>query len=178
MHESFALLSQEILKPYFPENQVLDYGIPEAEVEHFSKAVHLAPNSAIDYANLGVNYRKLGKNEEAMKSLLFKDTDGMTALKPSDVKGINKDVTLLVEPWKGVYKAAKDLDRLGKVKSAPAQMAMVFKYMKALDPTSVVRESEYASARPQSVDWPPRKAGSMQGAYPAIPRPETSHIPE
>ncbi|MFO7607283.1 MAG: YcaO-like family protein [Desulfurivibrionaceae bacterium] len=40
-----------------------------AAVEHFSRAVHLAPNSAIDYANLGVNYRKLGKNDEAMKSL-------------------------------------------------------------------------------------------------------------
>lgn len=41
----------------------------EAAVRHFSRAVHLAPNSAIDYANLGVNYRKLGRNEEAMKSL-------------------------------------------------------------------------------------------------------------
>lgn len=41
----------------------------EAAVHHFSRAVHLAPNSAIDYANLGVNYRKLGRKEEAMKSL-------------------------------------------------------------------------------------------------------------
>jgi len=40
----------------------------EAAVAHFSKAVYLAPTSAIDYANLGVNYRKLGKKEEAMKS--------------------------------------------------------------------------------------------------------------
>jgi len=40
----------------------------EAAVRHFSRAVYLAPTSAIDYANLGVNYRKLGKKEEAMKS--------------------------------------------------------------------------------------------------------------
>ncbi|NTV12693.1 MAG: tetratricopeptide repeat protein [Desulfobulbaceae bacterium] len=40
----------------------------EAAVRHFSKAVYLAPTSAIDYANLGVNYRKLGQREEAMKS--------------------------------------------------------------------------------------------------------------
>lgn len=40
----------------------------EAAVRHFSKAVYLAPTSAIDYANLGVNYRKLGKREEALKS--------------------------------------------------------------------------------------------------------------
>ncbi len=43
-------------------------GDHQAAVDHFSRAVHLAPTSAIDYANLGVNYRKLGRNEEAMKS--------------------------------------------------------------------------------------------------------------
>lgn len=41
----------------------------EAAVHHFSRAVHLAPTSAIDYANLGVNYRKLGKKEEAIEAL-------------------------------------------------------------------------------------------------------------
>ena len=40
----------------------------EAAVHHFSRAVYLAPTSAIDYANLGVNYRKLGQKDEAMKS--------------------------------------------------------------------------------------------------------------
>jgi len=40
----------------------------EAAVRHFSRAVYLAPTSAIDYANLGVNYRMLGQKEEAMKS--------------------------------------------------------------------------------------------------------------
>lgn len=40
----------------------------EAAVRHFARAVYLAPTSAIDYANLGVNYRKLGKKEEALKS--------------------------------------------------------------------------------------------------------------
>ncbi|MBU0480265.1 MAG: YcaO-like family protein [Proteobacteria bacterium] len=40
----------------------------EAAIEHFSKAVYLAPTSAIDYANLGVNYRKLGRKDEALKS--------------------------------------------------------------------------------------------------------------
>lgn len=41
----------------------------EAAVHHFSRAVHLAPTSAIDYANLGVNYRKLDKKEEAIEAL-------------------------------------------------------------------------------------------------------------
>ncbi len=85
--------------------------------------------------------------QDAMKSLIFKDNEGKTSLKASDIKGMNKDVTDFVSPWKEVYSAAKELDKLGDVNSAPAQMAMVFKYMKALDPTSVVRETEYASAR-------------------------------
>ncbi|MEJ2691351.1 MAG: YcaO-like family protein, partial [Deltaproteobacteria bacterium] len=41
----------------------------EAAVRHFARTVHLNPASAIDYANLGVNYRKLGKLEEAKNNL-------------------------------------------------------------------------------------------------------------
>ncbi len=37
----------------------------ETAVKHFSRTVALNPSSAIDYANLGVNYRRLGKEEEA-----------------------------------------------------------------------------------------------------------------
>ncbi len=33
---------------------------------HFHRAVELSPNSAMDYANLGVNYRKLGQAEESV----------------------------------------------------------------------------------------------------------------
>jgi ribosomal protein S12 methylthiotransferase accessory factor len=39
----------------------------ETAISHFSKTVELNPASAIDYANIGVNYRKLEKNEEAVK---------------------------------------------------------------------------------------------------------------
>ncbi len=39
----------------------------EDAIERFHRAVHLHPSSAIDYANLGVNYRKIGNNGEAMK---------------------------------------------------------------------------------------------------------------
>ena len=38
----------------------------ETAISHFERAVELLPSSAIDYANLAVNYRKLGKNEEAI----------------------------------------------------------------------------------------------------------------
>jgi ribosomal protein S12 methylthiotransferase accessory factor len=38
-------------------------------ITHFERAVHLNPASATDYANLGVNYCKLGKNNEAKQFL-------------------------------------------------------------------------------------------------------------
>jgi ribosomal protein S12 methylthiotransferase accessory factor len=34
-------------------------------ISHFERAVHLNPSSAMDYANLGVNYNKLGRIDEA-----------------------------------------------------------------------------------------------------------------
>lgn len=34
-------------------------------ISHFERAVHLNPSSAMDYANLGVNYSKLGRMDEA-----------------------------------------------------------------------------------------------------------------
>lgn len=71
---------------------------------------------------------------------------GNVIMKTGDVNTINKGVSELTSEYKGVRSAAKDLDRLGKLKSAPAQMAMIFKFMKALDPGSTVRETEYASA--------------------------------
>jgi ribosomal protein S12 methylthiotransferase accessory factor len=37
----------------------------ETAITHFKKAVHLNPASAMDYANLGVNYRRLGNTEAA-----------------------------------------------------------------------------------------------------------------
>lgn len=37
----------------------------ETAITHFKKAVHLNPASAMDYANLGVNYKRLGNMEEA-----------------------------------------------------------------------------------------------------------------
>lgn len=39
----------------------------ETAITHFKKAVHLNPASAMDYANLGVNYRRLGKHAEAIE---------------------------------------------------------------------------------------------------------------
>lgn len=63
-----------------------------------------------------------------------------------DKQAMNKDVTSLLKNTVGIFNTAKDLEKLGKIGSGPASIALVFKFMKALDPTSVVRESEFATA--------------------------------
>ena len=63
-----------------------------------------------------------------------------------DRQSINKDFTQLTKDTKLIKNTAKDLEKLSTIKSGPASIAMVFKFMKALDPTSVVREGEFATA--------------------------------
>lgn len=57
-------------------------------------------------------------------------------------QGINKDFTALIKDAVATKKSADDLEALKTKGSAAAKLAAVFKFMKALDPTSVVRESE------------------------------------
>jgi len=67
-------------------------------------------------------------------------------LDASGRRSINSDVTTLTKDAKMISNTAKDLEKLGSNLSGPASVAIVFKFMKALDPTSVVRESEFATA--------------------------------
>lgn len=69
-----------------------------------------------------------------------------TTLSAKDRQSINKDFTQLTKDTKLIRNTASDLEKLGNIKSGPASIAMVFKFMKALDPTSVVREGEFATA--------------------------------
>jgi hypothetical protein len=55
---------------------------------------------------------------------------------------INKDITPLVKGTEGIHSAARSLESLSLNSSPASQIAAVFKYMKALDPTSVVRSDE------------------------------------
>jgi hypothetical protein len=63
-------------------------------------------------------------------------------LGPKDVAGINDKVTNLVKESVAIRSAASDLEALSKDASQPAVIAAIFKFMKALDPTSAVRENE------------------------------------
>lgn len=61
-------------------------------------------------------------------------------------QSINKDITQLTKDTTSIRNTAADLEKLSKVGGGPAAIAMVFKFMKALDPQSVVREGEFATA--------------------------------
>lgn len=63
-----------------------------------------------------------------------------------DRQSINKDVTGFIKDANLIKNTATDLETLKDIGSGPASIAAVFKFMKALDPTSVVREGEFATA--------------------------------
>lgn len=72
---------------------------------------------------------------------------GGKKMKLSDFRSINKDVgELIKEPLK-IRNAASRLSKIAKTKSPTDQLAAIFTFMKALDPTSVVREGEQQQAR-------------------------------
>jgi len=67
---------------------------------------------------------------------------GKDMLNAKDVSGINDKVTGLVKESVGIRGAAADLEALSENSSPASMIAAIFKFMKALDPTSAVRENE------------------------------------
>lgn len=63
-----------------------------------------------------------------------------------DMVTLNKEISAITKDATMIHRTAQDLDKLSKIKSGPAAISMVYKFMKSLDPTSVVREGEFATA--------------------------------
>jgi hypothetical protein len=63
-----------------------------------------------------------------------------------DIASINKDITGLVKDSDMIYRTSKDVTKLKELGGGPASISIVYKFMKSLDPTSVVREGEFATA--------------------------------
>lgn len=78
-----------------------------------------------------------------------KEANG-TTLDAKDRQSISKDITGMIKDTVGIRNTAQDLDRLGKIGGGPSAIAMVYKFMKSLDPASVVREGEFATAESAS----------------------------
>lgn len=82
-----------------------------------------------------------------LKTQLEEKASAAEDLDVAGVRSINNDVTALSrEPIK-IRNAAARLDKISESKSATDQLAAVFTFMKALDPSSVVREGEQEMAK-------------------------------
>ena len=84
--------------------------------------------------------------DPVIKDVLAKKAEkAIMAGKQIDLKtkqSINKDLTGILKDTIKIKRSAEELDRLEELKSPAAKLGAVFKFMKALDPTSVVRETE------------------------------------
>lgn len=79
--------------------------------------------------------------QQVLEEIANKKQSGQT-LTVKDKQSLNKDVTGIIKETVKIRNFASELDKLKGVGSAAAKLAAVFKFMKALDPTSVVRETE------------------------------------
>lgn len=81
-----------------------------------------------------------------IKADLAKDASRKAAktgmLTSKDIAGVNDKVTALTKDTSAIVKSAKSLQALKANSSAASKLAAVFQFMKSLDPTSVVRETE------------------------------------
>jgi hypothetical protein len=84
------------------------------------------------------------ESKALFNELALKEAD--VGLDVKDKQSINKDITGLLKDTTLINNTAKDLSALQKTGGGPASIAIVFKFMKALDPTSVVREGEFSTA--------------------------------
>lgn len=83
--------------------------------------------------------------DATLKAQLNADAADLAAKERLDAKqvaGVNDKVTGLTKDVLSIHGAAASLDVLKGSSSPAAKIAAVFKFMKALDPTSTVRESE------------------------------------
>lgn len=73
------------------------------------------------------------------------DAEGKT-LDAKTIVTLNKDISTITKDADMIHNTAKDVSALRKLGGGPASIAIVYKFMKSLDPTSVVREGEFATA--------------------------------
>jgi len=85
----------------------------------------------------------LGNMQNSMMQIMKeegKSSDGTMSIK--DLTGINNKTTDMLKKTQGMKEAANQLDALKQSSTLASQTAAVFAFMKAIDPSSTVRESE------------------------------------
>ena len=87
-------------------------------------------------------------NQEARKAYTeaLSKKDKGDALGVKDKVTLNKEISAITKDATMIHRTAQDIEKLKTIKSGPAAISIVYKFMKSLDPTSVVREGEFAIA--------------------------------
>lgn len=88
------------------------------------------------------NNRYIANDEIMQQAAQYKAKGEKVGLTPKDIAGINDKVTPMISNAQEVKQSARALQSLNKNSSASDQLAAIFAFMKSLDPTSVVRETE------------------------------------
>jgi hypothetical protein len=84
------------------------------------------------------------------------------AKQKADVEeSLRKEVTSAAKDYNTIRDASSSLESISKAPSAASDIAMVFSFMKILDPGSVVRETEYATAA-RAAGVPERVVGVIE----------------
>ena len=141
--------------PEEAQNQALEIvemaalsGIQRQEVAEGTRAFGLDEKKfALDQTKV---FSDIADKKQTQARLTKKASDAAAAGVTIDAKGrqaINKDVTGLIKDTVASVTAARSLEALQKTGTPAAQLAGIFKFMKSLDPTSVVREGEQNMAR-------------------------------
>lgn len=96
--------------------------------------------------------RELGASEEQIKQLVLgrSNAGGSEGIPAEQVKGemsLRKEYSDLIKEDRGVLNAYNKVAAAANNPSAQNDISLVFGYMKMLDPTSVVREGEFATAQ-------------------------------
>lgn len=129
---------REIVKDAYGANRYADTGeLVIASDEEALREIKTQKQIANDQQRLKLNLEieKLRKEIQGGGGLDFKD-----------LQSLQKEVTNLTKDTSKIMAAALSLTKLSETKSPTDQLAAIFTFMKALDPTSVVREGEQEMA--------------------------------
>jgi hypothetical protein len=135
-------------RPEFLDGQGEDFTLGEGQVRYDERGNVVAQNQKsqkVKEVTVGNDIYLIDENSGETLKILKGSNQNQLEFK--DQRSVITDVTSLTKKSKDIYSSARSLEALGKSKSPTDQLAAVFKFMKALDPASVVREGEQDQAR-------------------------------
>lgn len=124
-------------------DQVMEYKqkLEDQQLKRYQMAVSMRGQD-VSAATAAADRAQRAQSQAQNISMKLMELGQKSKLSAGDIKGINSDITTLKKDADVMYGAARDLQTIRENATPAAQLAAIFKYMKALDPTSVVREGE------------------------------------